>query len=334
MKAIQMIAEGSPEVLKYVDIEMPEPRANQVRVKAESISVNQFDAWVRSGTFPMKAPLPLILGQELSGIVESVGNEVSGIEEGQRVVVFRDFLKTHVGSYAEYIVADESEIIPVDASVDVDEAAGYPLAYLTAYHALHTLGHIKPGYNVLAYAPAGGVGIAVAQLAKLIPDVKTIGITSSEEKIDFAKSQGYTQAFNYKTDNVVANIMEATNGHGADLILDSVAGAGFAKNFDMLAPMGLIIWFGAAGGFPEANITELMGANLAKGPGVRLFRIFNSIAEPYPELFRQSELEVARLLDEGKIKPFISERLPLSDAAKAHSMIESGTTVGKIILKP
>jgi len=186
----------------------------------------------------------------------------------------------------------------------------------------------------MAYAPAGGVGMAVVQLTQQVADVTTIGITSSDEKVAFAKSQGYTHVFNYKTDDVVANVMEVTNGRGADLILDSVAGAGFASNFDMLAPLGLIIWFAAAAGFPEANITELMGANLAKGPGVRLFRIFNSIAEPYPELFQRSKLEVAGLLDEGKIKPYILQRMPLSKAAEAHALIEGGTTVGKIILKP
>jgi len=192
---------------------------------------------------------------------------VTSVTEGQRVVVFRDFLKALTGCYAEYVVADEGDLIPVAEWVDLDEAAAFPLAYLTAFHALHTLGHLQAG-------------------------------------------------------------------HGADLILDSVAGAGFASNFDMLAPLGLIIWFGAAAGFPEVNITELMGANLAKGPGVRLFRIFNSIAQPYPELFQRTKLELAELLGEGKIKPYIFRRMPLSNAVAAHALIEGGTTVGKIILKP
>ena len=155
MKAVQMIAEGPPEVLRYVDVDMPVPGVGQVRVKAESISVNQFDAWVRSGTFPMKAPLPLILGQELCGPVDAVGEGVTSVTEGQRVVVFRDFLKALTGCYAEYVVADESDLIPVADSVDLDEAAAFPLAYLTAFHALHTLGHLQAGYTVLAYAPAG-----------------------------------------------------------------------------------------------------------------------------------------------------------------------------------
>ena len=334
MKAVQMIAEGPPDVLRYVDVDMPVPGAGQVRVKAESISVNQFDAWVRSGTFPMKAPLPLILGQELCGPVDAVGQGVTSVTEGQRVVVFLDALKAPTGCYAEYVVADEADLIPVAEWVDLDEAAAFPLAYLTAFHCLHTLGHLQAGHTVLAYAPAGGVGMAVAQLARLVADVTTIGITRSEEKVAFARSQGYAHAFNNKTDDVVAKVKEVTAGHGADLILDSVAGAGFASNFDMLAPLGLIIWFGAAAGFPEVNITELMGANLAKGPGVRLFRIFNSIALPYPELFQRSKLEVAGLLGKGKIKPYIFQRLPLSDAAAAHALIEGGTTVGKIILKP
>lgn len=188
MKAVQMIAEGPPDVLRYVDVNMPVPGVGQVRVKAESISVNQFDAWVRSGTFPMKAPLPLILGQELCGLVDAVGQDVTSMTEGQRVVVFRDFLKSLTGCYAEYVVADESDLIPVAEGVDLDEAAAFPLAYLTAFHALHTLGHLRAGHTVLAYAPAGGVGTAVAQLAQQVADVTTIGITSSEEKIAFAMS--------------------------------------------------------------------------------------------------------------------------------------------------
>ncbi len=334
MKAVQMSQFGSPGVLEYVDLETPKPGPGQVLVRAESISVNLFDAHVHSGDYPMwRAPLPAILGEELSGFVEALGDGVSGLQPRQPVVILRDPLKES-GCYAEYVVADVSSVVPIPEGTDMDQAAAFPLAYLTAYHALHTFGRLERGQTILSHAAAGGLGMAVGQLAKLVPDVTAIGLTSTDDKVQFAKSQGYDYVINYKTENVARRVMDLTDGKGVDLILNSVGGTTFPENMETLAHRGIIVSYGTSAGPPQGNLVELLLQYVAKGPSIAIFRMFNSVAEPFPDLFRQSFLTMVDHLASGRILPHIYDRLPLAQAARSHELLESGKVIGKLILKP
>jgi len=326
MKAIQIEQTGDTDVLEYVDIEQPSPDKGQVLIKTSTIGVTFGDIMVQHGVYPIVPPLPATLGFECSGIVESVGEDVSGIEPGQSVAVLGT-----MGCYAEYVVADKAMVIPVPDTMDKDIVAAFPITYLTAYHLLHTMGRVKPEQTVLMYGAAGGVGTAVIQLARLA-NVNVIGLTSSDDKASYAKQQGANHVINYKTEDVVQRVKEITGDKGVNLVLNSLAGDTFGRDFDTLAMMGQIIWFGFAAGSPQANLTELLGNGFMKSAGIRTFTLYNIFE--MPELFTDSMKILIQYLKEGKIKPHIHEKIPLSEAARAHQLMEQSAVMGRLLLNP
>lgn len=326
MKAVQIEKTGSWDVLTYKEVETPEPGPSQVRVKTEAISVNFADVMLRIGTYPTMPPFPAVPGLECSGTIDSVGENVKALKAGQPVIVFGP------NCYAEYVLAETAQVVPVPEGIDMDDAAALTVNYLTAYHMLHTMAGIKKGQTVLVYAAAGGVGTAVIQLSK--PGGFTvIGLTSTDEKLAFARSQGAHYIINYKRENVTDRVKEITHDIGVDLILNSVAGGTFAGDFEALAPLGQIIWFGFAAGPPEENLAELLQNHFAKSAGIRAFIIY-TIAQVHPDRMRQSYEVLFRYLKEGIVKPHIQERIPLAEAHRAHRLLESGSVTGKLILTP
>ena len=326
MKAVQIEKTGSWDVLTYNEVETPVPGPSQVRVKTASISVNFADIMLRKGSYLEKPPFPATPGLECSGTIDAMGENVKGLKTGQRVIVFGP------KCYAEYVLAETDQVVPVPDGIDLDDAAALTVNYLTAYHMLHSMAGIQKGQTILVYAAAGGVGTAVIQLSK--PGGFTvIGLTSTDEKSAFVRNQGADDIINYKREDVVDRVKEITKDIGVDLILNSVAGNTFARDFDVLAPLGQIIWFGFAAGAPEKNLTDLLQSGFRKSLGIRTFVIY-TIAQMHPDRMRQSYEVLFRYLKEGIVKPHIHERIPLADAARAHRMLESGTVTGKLILKP
>jgi len=326
MKAIQIQKTGDRDVLEYGEIDSPIPGKGQVIVRTKSISVNYADVTVRKGLYPVMPSLPTVLGLEGAGIVEELGDEVSGIQRGQRVSFIAQ------GSYAEKVAVDSTNIFPIPDEVDFDVAAAFPVIYLTADHLLHTVGRIRKGGWILLHAAAGGVGTAVIQLAD-IAGAHVIGLTSSRQKADRVIAMGVEHVFTYDHPNLVQDVMEASGGKGVDLILDSVAGPNFDRNFDMLAPLGQVLWFGFAGGMPDDTLLQIFGKHFVRGVGLRTFHLTYSVSEPYPEMIGRSIRNILTFLREKKINPVIAERIPLPEAARAHDLLESRTTVGKIILQ-
>jgi NADPH:quinone reductase-like Zn-dependent oxidoreductase len=326
MKAIRIHQTGSFGQLKYEEVDPPVPDKNEVLIKVISASVNYADVMTRRGTYPMMPPLPAIPGVDCSGIVESVGENVSQFHPGQPVAALG------LGCYAEYMATNAGAVFPISEDIDMDEAAAIPVNYLTAYHMMHTMARVKEGETILAYAAAGGVGTAVIQLAKLA-GATVIGLTSADEKAKFARAQGFHHVINHKTEDVVQNVKEITGGRGVEIILNSVAGDTFGRDFEMLAPLGQIIWFGMAAGLPQENLTEQLGAGFVKSAGIRTFILY-SIFELDPTLAARSSETLFNDLADKKIKPHIYERIPLAEAARAHELLESGKVQGKLILKP
>jgi len=326
MKAIRIHETGSFEKLKYEEVDTPKPEKNQVLIKVISASVNYADVMTRGGTYPMMPPLPAIPGIDCSGIVESVGENVTQFQPGQHVAALGQ------GCYAEYVTTNSIAVFPIAKDTDMDEAAAIPVNYLTAYHMMHTVAKVEKGDMILAYAAAGGVGTAVMQLAKQA-DVTVIGLTSTEEKVNFARAQGIDHIINYKTEDLVDRVKKITDGKGVSIILNSVAGDTFSRDFEILAPLGQIIWFGMAAGLPQGNLTEQLGAGFLKSAGIRTFVLY-SIFDLDPTLAARSSRKLFAYLAEKKIKPYIYERIPLAEAARAHELLESGTVQGKLILKP
>jgi NADPH:quinone reductase len=326
MKAIRIHQTGSLEQLKYEEIDPPAPDKGEVLIKVMAASVNFADVMVRRGLYPLMPQLPAIPGIDCSGIVESVGENVTHVRPGQHVAAFGQ------GCYAEYVTTNAVAVFPISEDIDKDEAAAIPVNYLTAYHMLHTMAHVKVGQTVLSYASAGGVGTAVIQLAGLA-GVTVIGLTSTDEKADFARAQGIAHIINYKTEDVSRRVKDITGGKGVDIILNSVAGDSFGRDFGMLAPMGQIIWYGMAAGVPPENLVAQLGAGFIRSAGIRTFML-PSIFELDPLLMTRSAGILFDYLAENRIKPHIHERIPLSEAARAHKLLEGGKVQGKLILKP
>lgn len=326
MKAIRIHETGSFDVLRFEDVPTPSPGPGQVLIKVASASVNFADVMVRKGTYPFMPPLPAIPGLECSGIVESVGDGVRRVRPGQHVVLLGQ------RCYAEYVVADAGSVMPIPADLDLDESAALTVNYATAYHLLHTMAQVKQGQTILAYAAAGGVGTAVTQLAKLA-GVKVIGLTSSDEKAQYAREQGIDHIINHRTEDVTRRIREITDGKGVHAVLNSVAGDTFQRDLEVLAPFGNIIWFGYAGGPPQGNLAEQLAVHFGKSVGIKTFVIY-SIVQSAPDLMALSMDALFTYLAEKKIKPHIDKRIPLSDAAAAHELIETGRVMGKLVLKP
>jgi NADPH2:quinone reductase len=330
MKAIQIKATGPAENLVLVDVPDPKPGRGQVLVKVAAASINYLDVLLRAGHYPVDRPLPWIPGVECGGTVAALGDGVKGLSVGQRVMVLGKH--NDLRCYAELMVADAADATLLPDGVDLGEAAALPVVYLTAWHALHTMGHAHAGQTALLHAAAGGVGTALTQLAKL-SGLKTIGLTSTDEKVAFALEAGLDHAINYRTADVTARVRELTGGRGVDLSFNSVGGDTLARDLDLLAPFGQIIWYGMAAGPPPDDLTRHLSAGFGKSTGIRAFLIYN-VANFAPNLMAESKLEMLRMLAAGKIRPVIHARYPLAEAAEAHRQLEAGKVMGKLILEP
>ena len=219
MKAIQIAKTGSADALQYIDIERPVAGPDQVLVKVEAIGVNYADVLVRQGGIPTTS-FPVIPGEEYSGTIEAVGCNVIDFTSGQRVAVLLGHGPDsgHVsGGYAGYAVAEARSVITIPDAIDFDTAAAVLANYLTAYFLLHHAAQVRSGQRILLYAAAGGGGTAMIQLAKLA-GINVIGLTSSDERAAYAKSQGAMYVINYRSEDLYESVMDITNSCGIDII--------------------------------------------------------------------------------------------------------------------
>jgi NADPH2:quinone reductase len=290
MKFIRAARPGGPEVLEYTTTETPVPAANQVLIKVQAIGVNYADITLRQGTYPdMTPPFPLVPGMEASGVIESLGDSLTGLKKGQRVIALGE------GAYAEYMLAPADSVFAVPDSVDLDLAAALPINYITAYHLLHTVGKLQPKQFVLATAAAGGVGTAIAHLSRL-SGTQAIGIVSSEAKAAFAREQGYAhvliqgpaQESEREREALISRVRQLTPNQGVNLMLDSVGGPLFLKNLEMLVPLGELVVYGIAAGIPRLNWSEPEFFNaFVKGQAIRPFSLA-SVQLGNPKAFTDS----------------------------------------------
>ncbi len=326
MKAIRVSKTGPSSVLEYADVPTPEPGPGDVLVRTESISVNYADVRMRQGLYPEMPPLPFTPGTEASGTVEAVGSQITNLLPGQKVIVMGG------ECYAEYVKAGPFSVVPVPDGVHMDAAAVFPTTYLTSYLMLHHFGRVESGQTVLLYPAAGGIGTAMGQLAGL-SGIEVIGLADSPEKAAYAKGQGIAHIIDYKKEDVPARVMELTGGKGVRLIMDHVSGPKFSDNFDMLAPLGQVIWFGSIGGDLPADMARRFNRHFMKGISIRSFHLGNT-ARADPMAVFNALVTLLGFLREGTIRPVIYRSFPLAEASKAHELLESGTVTGKLVLRP
>jgi NADPH:quinone reductase len=328
MKAILMTAVGDPDVLKFQDIKEPEiSETTQIKVKLAAAGVNPVDTKIRCKGVFYDQPLPAVLGCDGAGVVVETGSQASQFKIGDKVWFCNGGLGREQGNYAEYTVLDERWVSLMPKTFSFTEAAAAPLVLITAWGALFDRGGLQAGQTVLIHAGAGGVGHVSIQLAKL-KGARVITTVSSQEKAEFVKSLGADETIIYTQDGFANAVNDLTEGNGADLVFDTVGAAVFRESIAVTAHFGRLVTLLDPG---ELNLGEARIRNLLIGFELMLTPMLRDLPEA-----RDKHVEIlnqcAHWVDKGKLKPHINKQLPLQEAAKAHQLIETGHTSGKIVL--
>ena len=330
MRKIIMRRTGGPEVLELVEAPGPRPGPAEVLVRAEAIGVGWPDILIRRGSYRWMPPLPASPGSDLAGSITAVGPGVDAGLAGKQVLVTARELPVRGGCYAEEIVVPAAAVFALPDSADLDAAVCLP-NYQVAWNLVHESARGRPVRSVFVNGVAGGIGSAVAQLAKAA-GMTVFGSVSSAEKADFARTLGVDQVIDYRKEHVADRVLELSGGCGVDLAVDHVGGPGFTHLVRMLAEWGTLVSYNAIGGLPAENLLGALRANGARCPAVRIFEMH--IYDHDRESRRQIMQNVIASWVAGKIAPVISARLPLANVADAHRTLERGGAMGKIVLKP
>lgn len=323
MRAIVVDGPGGLEVLNYSTAAVvPEPAAGQVRIRTAYAGVNFFDTLIRSGRYGRKPKYPIILGGEVSGWVDAVGEGVEGFSKDQLVCA----LTGDNSGYSEYSIADARTVFPIPAGMDLKLAAAWPLQWLTGWGVLFASGRARSGDWVLVHAAAGGVGQSLTQMAQH-SGCRVIATAGSQEKCDFALQHGAEFAINYREKDFGREVKSITGGRGVDIICDSVGAANVVGNLRAICHFGLIVVFGYASGEPQYDHRLLWGRSC----GISMNGLYHLVERP--ELLSRGVEELLPALADGSYKLHISDVLPLEKAAEAHQRLESRDTIGKLLLE-
>jgi NADPH2:quinone reductase len=316
MKAVFVEQTGGPENLTYGDQPKPSPAAGQALVKIAAAGVNFIDVYFRTGLYP--APPPIVLGSEGAGTVEAVGPDVTSLRPGDRVVY-----AMARGSYAEYAAVPAAQLVKIPDSVDFQTAAAAMLQGMTAHYLTHSTYPLKAGESCLIHAAAGGMGLLLVQMAKML-GARVIGTVSTEEKAKQAKAAGADEVVIYTKEDFVPK------AKGMHVVYDSVGKTTFLPSLDCLRPRGMMINYGNASG-PAPEIAPLL---LTQKGSLFLTRpsLGNYIATPEELAWRAGD--VLKWVAEGKLKLHIYKAYPLAEAAQAHRDLEGRQTTGKLLLIP
>ena len=342
MKAIRIHEHGGPENLIYENIAEPKTAPGEVLINVKATALNHLDIWVRSGSTGADYNLPRIPGSDVAGVVSDIGSEVKKVKQGDEVILYpanfcgscdecklgrQTFCKSYVplgtlidGGDAEYIVVPEHNLLPKPENLSFNEAAAFPLVFLTAWHMLISLGEVKENDKVLVHAAGSGVGAAAIQIAKQFC-ARVYTTSSSDEKLEKAKEIGADVTINYDKESFQDAIYRDTDGEGVDIVIEHVGPATWKESIRSLKKGGRLVTCGATTG----PIAEL-----------ELRRIFSRQISIYGSYMGYlSELnDVLRYINSGALKPIVDSVFDLKDAPDAHRHMESRDQFGKIILNP
>lgn len=320
MRAIQVAKTGGPEVLELVELPVPEPAAGQALVKVEASGVNFIDTYLREGRYP--APLPFVPGQEAAGAIVKLGEGVDGFAVGERVA----WSGTR-GTYAEYACAPAKDLLRVPEGMSLENAAAVLLQGMTAHYLAHSTYAIQPGDTVLVHAGAGGVGLLLTQIAKML-GARVITTVSTEEKAQLSREAGADHVILYTQENFAEKVREITGGEGLPVVYDSVGKSTFEDSLKCLRPRGLMALFGASSGaVPPFDLIRLstMGSLYVTRPTLKDY------ARTREELEARAN-DIFSWIASGKLHVRIGHRYPLAEAAQAHRDLEGRKTTGKVLL--
>lgn len=323
MKAIRIEQNGGPEVMRLVDVDVPVPGPNEVRVRHEAIGVNFIDTYHRSGLY--KNTLPHGLGMEAAGVVEAAGANVKRFKEGDRIV----YCSGPIGAYAEAHVVNEARAVKLPDAIAFDIAAASLLKGMTARYLLRKTFRVEQGHVAVIHAAAGGVGQIAAQWAKHLGAV-VIGTVGSDAKAQIVRDLGADHVLVTSRDDIAKRVREITSGVGADVVYDGVGKDTWDASLDALRPLGMMVSYGNASG-PPPDINPLV---LSQKGSLFLTRptLFN-----YTATVAQLDETAADLFDaiaQGAVKIAPPARYALADAAQAHRDLEARRTTGSLVLTP
>jgi NADPH2:quinone reductase len=324
MKAITLRDFGGPEMMQYSDIDIPTPGAGQLLVRVHATSVNRPDVIQRQGNYPPPPGDSEVLGLEVAGVVESIGDGITRFSPGDRVVAL-----VGGGGYAEYAVALEGHSMQLPESISFEQAACICETYITAYLNLFLLGELQGKQSVLIHGGGGGVATSAIQLCRaLTPDTKIL-VTASTGKLERVGEQGANHVIDYREQVFADAVRQITNKRGVDVILDHIGAQYLQDNMKSLALAGTLMLIGVMGGIKaELNLATMM---------VKRQRIIGSVLRSRPvaekaAIIAKFEAIVMPLIDSGEITPLVDTTFPLAEAAAAHTLMEQGGHFGKIVL--
>jgi NADPH:quinone reductase len=323
MKAVLCKAFGPAETLVLEEIASPEAKKNEVLLQVHAAGVNFPDTLIIEGKYQFKPPFPFSPGGEASGVVTAVGEKVSHLKVGDRVMAL-----TGWGSFAEEVAVPGYNVMPIPASMDFASAAAFGMTYGTSMHALKQRGNLQPGETLLVLGASGGVGLAAVEIGKAM-GAKVIAAASSAEKLEVAKAAGADELINYSESNLKDEVKRLTGGQGADVIYDPVGGDLFDAAIRSIAWNGRLLVVGfASGRIPElpVNLTLLKGAAVV---GV----FWGSFAQRQPQDNAANFQQLFAWHAEGKLKPLVSQTFPLAQAAEAINTLGQRKAVGKVVVQ-
>lgn len=323
MKAMLVERTGTPDVMQLRDVPRPAPRAGQVLLRVEAVGVNFADVLNVAGQYLTAPKLPHIPGMELAGTVEALGEGVSGVQVGQRVAALGG-----TGGLAEYAAVPAAGLVPVPDSFTPAQAAAFPVSYMTAYHALKTLGRGEAGEWVLVQAAAGALGTASVQLAVAL-GMKVIALASTEEKLQIVRDLGADVTILQDDPERVQKVREAAGGQGVPLLLEVVGGARFEESLKMVAPLGRIVFIGNASREEVSlNPAALMKRNISV-TGLWLTSLMTD-----PRISAAAAQGLTPLIASGKVVPQVGPTYALTDSPRAFQDMLDRKTTGKVIIEP
>ena len=341
MKAITISEHGGPEVLRYTDIPEPKIGAHEVLVRVRACALNHLDLWIRKGLPGRPIPFPHIPGSDISGEVAKVGESVSNVHVGDKVLLApgiscgqcgqciagRDsFCKDYTlfgsgvhGGYSEFVKSPAVNVIPIPGNLSFEEAAAIPLVFLTAWHMLFNRAQLRPSEEILVIAAGSGVGSAAIQIAK-VTGARVIATAGSAPKLAKAKELGADEVLSHTGVEFAREVKRLTNGRGVDVVFEHVGAATWEQSVYSLSVGGRLVTCGATTGFEsKINIAYLFARQLS---------ILGSFMGYKSELF-----SVLDLFKRGSLKPVIDCVIPLERAAEAHKRLENREQFGKVVLR-
>jgi NADPH2:quinone reductase len=324
MKAVLCKAWGLPDTLVVEDVPTPQPKAGEVLIQIAAASVNYPDVLMIQKKYQVQPELPFIPGSEVAGTVAALGESVSNVKLGDRVIAF-----VGLGGFAEQVVAKAAGLIPIPPELDDATAAGFTLVYGTSHHAVIDRGELKAGQTMLVLGAAGGVGLAAVEIGKAI-GAKVIAAASTDEKLAVCKAHGADVLINYSSQDLRAAIKDATGGLGPDVVYDPVGGIYAEPAFRSIGWRGRYLVVGFANGeIPKlpANLMLLKGASMV---GV----FWGDFVRREPKANAAAMREMMRWVAEGKLKPLVSARYSLADTAKAFEALAARQATGKVVIEP